>query len=123
MSNILTKPYTAKQKADFIVEHNHNKGLRIYETETALYALADYEVVQDGQIVDISDSPEYQAELARQEQERINQEAERFLNETDWMVIRHRDQLALGIPTSLTEEEFRKLLEDRQQARDRVIKE
>ena len=123
MSNILTKPYTAKQKADFIVEHNHNKGLRIYETETALYALADYEVVQDGQIVDISDSPEYQAELARQEQERINQESEQFLNETDWMVIRHRDQLALGIPTSLTEAEFRKLLEDRQQARDRVIKE
>jgi len=122
MSNILTKPYTAKQKADFIVEHNHNKGLRIYETETALYALADYEVVQDGQIVDISDSPEYQAELARQEQERINQEAERFLNETDWMVIRHRDQLALGIPTSLTEAEFRQLLLDRQAARDQVIR-
>ena len=122
MGNILTKPYTAKQKADFIVEHNHNKGLRIYETETALYALADYEVVQDGQIVDISGNPEYQAEFARQEQERINQEARDFLNQTDWLVIRHRDQLALGIPTSLTEEEFRQLLLDRQAARDKVIR-
>ena len=56
------------------------------------------------------------------EQERINQEAERFLNETDWLVIRHRDQLALGIPTSLTEEEFRQLLLDRQAARDQVIR-
>jgi len=56
------------------------------------------------------------------EQERINQEAERFLNETDWMVIRHRDQLALGIPTSLTEEEFQQLLLDRQAARDQVIR-
>jgi len=37
------------------------------------------------------------------------------------MVIRHRDQLALGIPTSLTEEEFRQLLLDRQAARDQVI--
>ena len=72
---------------------------------------------------EFADTSEYQAELARQEQERINQNARDFLNETDWMVIRHRDQLALGIPTSLTEEEFRKLLEDRQQARDRVIKE
>lgn len=56
------------------------------------------------------------------EQERINQNARDFLNETDWMVIRHRDQLALGIPTSLTEEEFQQLLLDRQAARDQVIR-
>ena len=56
------------------------------------------------------------------EQEIINQNARDFLNETDWMVIRHRDQLALGIPTSLTEEEFQQLLLDRQAARDQVIR-
>ena len=55
-------------------------------------------------------------------QEIINQQARDFLNETDWMVIRHRDQLALGIPTSLTEEEFQQLLLDRQAARDQVIR-
>ncbi len=71
---------------------------------------------------EFADTSEYQAEFARQEQERINQEAEQFLNDTDWMVIRHRDQLALGIPTSLTEEEFRQLLLDRQAARDQVIR-
>jgi len=56
------------------------------------------------------------------EQEIINQNARDFLNQTDWLVIRHRDQLALGIPTSLTEEEFRQLLLDRQAARDKVIR-
>lgn len=34
----LNKPYTAKQRADFIVENNHNKGYEIKETETALEA-------------------------------------------------------------------------------------
>jgi len=34
----LNKPYLDKQRADFIVENNHNKGYDIKETETALEA-------------------------------------------------------------------------------------
>ena len=34
----LNKPYTDKQKNDFIVENNHNNGYEIKETETALEA-------------------------------------------------------------------------------------
>ena len=34
----LIKPYTDKQRIDFIVENNHNKGYEIKETETALQA-------------------------------------------------------------------------------------
>lgn len=34
----LNKPYSDKQRADFIVENNHNKGYDIKETETALEA-------------------------------------------------------------------------------------
>lgn len=34
----LNKPYTDKQRADFIVENNHNKGYEIRETETAIEA-------------------------------------------------------------------------------------
>src|SRR5574344_998136 len=41
--------------------------------------------------------------------------------ESDWKVIRHRDQLALGIETSLSEEEYLALLQERQNARERVI--
>ena len=35
---ILNKPYTDKQRMDFIVEQNHQKGYEIKETETALEA-------------------------------------------------------------------------------------
>lgn len=34
----LLKPYTEKQRADFIVEQNHQKGYEIRETETSLEA-------------------------------------------------------------------------------------
>lgn len=45
-----------------------------------------------------------------------------FLNDTDWKVTRHRDQIAQGIQTSLTDEEYQQLLVDRQNARDSVIR-
>lgn len=34
----LNKPYTSKQRIDFIVSENHTKGYQIKETETALEA-------------------------------------------------------------------------------------
>lgn len=40
------------------------------------------------------------------------------LIKTDWMVTRHRDQQALGITTSLSEEEYQDLLLIRQTLRD-----
>ena len=36
------------------------------------------------------------------------------LDKTDWKVTRHRDQLALGIETSLSDEEYQTLLTNRQ---------
>src|SRR5574344_1555371 len=48
-------------------------------------------------------------------------EAVQFLKDSDWKVIRHRDQLALGIETSLTDEEYKNLLQQRQDARGKVI--
>ena len=45
-----------------------------------------------------------------------------FLDDTDWKVTRHRDQLALGMETSLTNEEYLNLLTQRQEARDLVIR-
>ena len=40
---ILNKPYTNKQKMDFIVENNHNNGYEIKETETTLEAWGNTE--------------------------------------------------------------------------------
>jgi hypothetical protein len=50
-----------------------------------------------------------------------SKDASEFLKDTDWKVIRHRDQLALGIKTSLSDEEYLKLLQQRQDAREKVI--
>lgn len=56
------------------------------------------------------------------EREAINNEALLYLDETDWKVIRHRDQLALGIQTSLTDEEYNAILAERQSKRDLIVR-
>jgi len=52
----------------------------------------------------------------------LNAEAEAFLKDTDWKVIRHIDEQNAGIETSLTQEEYEALFQERQQARDLVVK-
>ena len=37
MSYKLEKPFTDEQRADFIVQYNHNLGLEIQETENAIF--------------------------------------------------------------------------------------
>ncbi len=69
MSYNLQKPYTEKQKADFIVKYNHNKGLLINETDTALYALEVNEIMGEDNTPVIN--PRYEAEQAQKEAERI----------------------------------------------------
>lgn len=56
-----------------------------------------------------------------EKQQELNKESRKYLNETDWLVLRHQDQLALGIETSLTEEEYLELLQKRQEARTTVV--
>jgi hypothetical protein len=77
-------------------------------TQTAQVA-GEYEVV----IEDIT---------AKLEQARINEESQKFLNETDWKVLRHRDQLEANIPTSLSPLEYQDLLQARQSARATIIR-
>jgi len=50
-----------------------------------------------------------------------NNGARGFLANTDWLVMRHRDQLELGIETSLTQEQYLDLLNKRQEARKKVV--
>ena len=69
MSYRLEKPYSDKERADFVVTHNHNNGLLIEETEEALFALAPTEKLVDGVVVD--NTEEYEKEQQRLEKERI----------------------------------------------------
>ena len=70
MSYKLRKPYTEKQRMDFIVQYNHNQGLEIAEGTEYLYALLPNEIMVDGEAVI---NPEYEAEQELKEAERIAQ--------------------------------------------------
>lgn len=71
----LNKPYTAKQRADFIVENNHNKGYDIKETLNSLEAwgLTDEEQEQD---------------VAKAEKEQRVAELKQFLTDTDYCILK-----------------------------------
>jgi hypothetical protein len=61
------------------------------------------------------------AEAANKELELENAEKREFLNSTDWKVMRHIRQLALGIPTTLTEDEYVALEQERQETANSII--
>ena len=77
MAYKLEKPYTDFERADFIVEYNHKRGMLIEETEDGtLYALEKNEIM-------INDVPEinqnYEEELARQKENLFYQELVKIL--------------------------------------------
>lgn len=49
-----------------------------------------------------------------------SQEALQFLNETDWQIIRHKEEQDLGLETSLSDEGYQELITKRQEARRKV---
>jgi hypothetical protein len=69
MSYKLEYPYTEEERANFIVEYNHNQGLLIEETDKALYALEPNEIMFDGEP---TINPNYEAEQELKERERVN---------------------------------------------------
>ena len=66
MSYKLEKPYTDEQRADFVSEYNAIRGLRCEETEVALFALEDNEIMVNDEPVIDTDYEEKQRK-ARQE--------------------------------------------------------
>jgi hypothetical protein len=60
-------------------------------------------------------------ELDKKQQEKNNVAPREFLNSTDWKVMRHLRQLTLGLPTSLTEEQYLELENQRQEAANSII--
>ena len=89
MSYKLDKPYTDEQYADFVVEHNHNNGLNIEETETALFALEANEILVDGKV---QIDPEYEAKIIAERQQQFNKD---FFN-TSLGYIRRKVTMATG---------------------------
>jgi hypothetical protein len=59
--------------------------------------------------------------LASKTVEQANGQEREFLNSTDWQVLRHIRQKALGIPTSLTDVEYLTLEQNRNDAASRIV--
>lgn len=70
MSYKLEKPYKEEEKLDFIVKYNHGEGLRIEETNSALYALEPWEKLEGDEVID--NTEEFEAEQAEKERGRLN---------------------------------------------------
>jgi hypothetical protein len=65
--------------------------------------------------------PMPESEIERKQQEIINSDLRNYLDSTDWIVLRHLRQKTLEIPTSLTEEEFLELEQQRNDAAAKII--
>lgn len=85
MSYKLEKPYTDEDYANFVVENNHNNGRMIEETETAVYALEQNEIMLDGEPVI---NPNYELELKEIERQTRISEIKHELAEIDQKRIR-----------------------------------
>jgi hypothetical protein len=62
-----------------------------------------------------------QAVINQQEQDRLNGIEREFLNSTDWKILRHIRQKALNITTSLSDEEYIQLEQQREAAAARIV--
>lgn len=69
MSYKLDKPYTEKEKLDFIAQYNHKQGLRVAEMNNGLYALEPWEEAAGNEIV--SNKEAWEKEQAQKEREHI----------------------------------------------------
>ena len=72
MSYKLKQPYTDEERANFVVEYNHNQGLTIEETSNAIYALEAWEIIEGDVVID--NTEEYEAELVETRKARFNKD-------------------------------------------------
>lgn len=72
----LQKPYSKKQRADFVCTH---KGKNIVEDDNFIYAIEPWEQIINGEVVD--NTKEYEAQKTQEEHERIQ---ELFMTRSDF---------------------------------------
>ena len=86
MAVILEKPYTPRQRADFIVDYNHRNNKEIVETDKALYALEPWEKIENDQVIE--DWEGYEERKRQEEKTAKRQEILQKLDDLDLKSIR-----------------------------------
>lgn len=110
----LPKPYTSKQKSDFIVKHNHQGGLKIAFTDDAIYALEKTEFLESGRIINYSNHPS----LIEEKSQQLKAQRNSLLESISWRIERYNEQKELEIDTNDSEEVYKNLLVYKQYLRD-----
>ena len=117
MSYKLEKPYTELQYADFVVEHNHNNGRKIAETENEVYALELNEIIGEDGVPLIN--PSYETEQAQRDAEYRIEGIKTALYELDLEAIRPLRAILAG---TQTDEDLEKIKEIETKAKELRIK-
>jgi len=105
MNNILKQPYTNTEYADFAVQANSN-GQRIEQDSRAVYALYTYEILQNGEVVDISDTQEYKDKIAEEQNIKRKTELQVQLNEIEKNQFRSFKAVASGTASELDTKKY-----------------
>ena len=98
----LEKPYTNKERTNFVIEYNHKLNYIIEETDDSILAWG------------YTDDEQTERRIIRKKSE-TKTTRDKMINEISWRVERAREQKELGIPTV---DDYKKLLEYRQYLRD-----
>ena len=77
--------------------------------ENQVITPADYQVI----IIDLTHELEVESQT---------KEALKFLADTDWLCMRHANERDMGMTTTLSNDDYFELLEQRQEARDKVVR-
>lgn len=115
---------TNKEKILELVNDNIDElGLAVkLETDNFHKAITDLlDRLSDEESIELMDN--YKKAKEKETLAKSNKVCLDYLRDTDWIVLRHLGQREMKTYTSLTEDEYAKLLIDRQKARDAIIKE
>lgn len=85
MGHTLNKPYSEEEYADFVCEHQE---LIPIETDSAFYMLEAHEKLQNGEIVDVSETDEYKAKVSEAKNAAKKVELQAQIDELDIKRIR-----------------------------------
>lgn len=101
-------------------EPNVPEGVTVFTISDAEYQ----QIMEQTHTFDVSTNtviPVSVEVISKKEQELANALNREFLNSSDWKILRHMRQKALGEPTSLTEEEYLDLERQRQAAAAKIV--
>lgn len=80
---ILKKPYERIQFIKFVEECNKQGNVRVEKYDGNAYALYDYEIIKDGEVIDLRGTEEYETEQAQLAKEKRKEEIMNELSELD----------------------------------------